>query len=94
MQVISEYRKAKGIMADVAAKGPTEGVWHNLFLEVDKVEFTAPGMLHSVAFTNSTVRFHAVAEVAAAILLVPNTISADAFHQYCSASYMHDSFNS
>lgn len=34
--VVSEYRKAKGIMADVAAEGPTEGVWHNLFLEVDK----------------------------------------------------------
>ena len=24
-------------MADVAVEGTTEGVWHNLFLEVDKV---------------------------------------------------------
>ncbi len=36
-QVVSEYRKARAIMADVAAEGATEGVWHNLFLEVDKV---------------------------------------------------------
>lgn len=38
MQVISEYRKARGIMADVADENATEGVWHNLFLEVDKVD--------------------------------------------------------
>ena len=37
MQVISEYRKARDIMAHVADEGATEGVWHNLFLEVDKV---------------------------------------------------------
>lgn len=37
MQVISEYRKARDVMAHVADEGATEGVWHNLFLEVDKV---------------------------------------------------------
>jgi len=37
LQVVSEYRKARAIMADVAVEGATEGVWHNLFLEVDKV---------------------------------------------------------
>ena len=36
--MISEYRKARGIMADVADENATEGVWHNLFLEVDKVD--------------------------------------------------------
>jgi hypothetical protein len=35
-QVISEYRKARALMADVAAQ-TKEGVWHNLFLEVEKV---------------------------------------------------------
>ena len=35
-QVISEYRKARALMADVAAQAK-EGVWHNLFLEVEKV---------------------------------------------------------
>ncbi len=35
--MVSEYRKARAIMADVAVEGATEGVWHNLFLEVDKV---------------------------------------------------------
>ncbi len=39
LQVVSEYRKARAIMADVAVEGATEGVWHNLFLEVDKVTF-------------------------------------------------------
>ncbi len=34
-QVISEYRKARALMADVAAQ-TKEGVWHNLFLEVEK----------------------------------------------------------
>ncbi len=37
LQVVSEYRKARTIMADVTVEGATEGVWHNLFLEVDKV---------------------------------------------------------
>ena len=36
VQVISEYRKARALMADVAAQ-TKEGVWHNLFLEVEKV---------------------------------------------------------
>ncbi|KAK9836321.1 hypothetical protein WJX81_005210 [Elliptochloris bilobata] len=35
-QVISEYHKARALMADVAAQAK-EGVWHNLFLEVVKV---------------------------------------------------------
>ena len=34
--MISEYRKARALMADVAAQ-TKEGVWHNLFLEVEKV---------------------------------------------------------
>lgn len=34
--MISEYRKARALMADVAAQAK-EGVWHNLFLEVEKV---------------------------------------------------------
>lgn len=36
-QVVSEYRKARAIMADFDADNAPEGVWHNLFQEVDKV---------------------------------------------------------
>jgi len=58
LQVVSEYRKARAIMADVAVEGATEGVWHNLFLEVDKVfshkhtsevHVALQQMLHAVA---------------------------------------------
>jgi hypothetical protein len=58
LQVVSEYRKARAIMADVAVDGATEGVWHNLFLEVDKVfshkhtsevHVALQQMLHAVA---------------------------------------------
>ena len=38
-QVVSEYRKARAVMADVAAENAPEGVWHNLFQEVDKVSW-------------------------------------------------------
>lgn len=51
VQVVSEYRKARAIMADLTPRGGTEGtaegesladgtsksIWHSIFLEVDKV---------------------------------------------------------
>ena len=56
VQVVSEYRKARAIMADVTAKDATEGtaqdqglaegttksVWHSIYLEVDKVSSQLP----------------------------------------------------
>ena len=46
MQVVSEYRKARAIMADVTSTGAAEdtaggpkGIWSSIFLEVDKVHF-------------------------------------------------------
>ena len=41
--MISEYRKARALMADVAAQAK-EGVWHNLFLEVEKVRAEGHGL--------------------------------------------------
>lgn len=51
VQVVSEYRKARAIMAELTPRGGTEGaaegesladgtsksIWHSIFLEVDKV---------------------------------------------------------
>lgn len=45
LQVVSEYRKARAIMADVNTDHAPEGVWHNLFQEVDKVEITCIGLV-------------------------------------------------
>ena len=54
IQVVSEYRKARAIMADVTARdasegtaeglaaGATKGIWHSIFLEVDKVSNQTP----------------------------------------------------
>lgn len=54
VQVVSEYRKARAIMADVTARdatesteegvadGATKGIWHSIFSEVDKVSSQLP----------------------------------------------------
>lgn len=53
LQVVSEYRKARAIMADVAANsgsedsmalanGANKGIWGSIFLEVDKVSSQLP----------------------------------------------------
>ena len=54
MQVVSEYRKARAIMADVTARdatessgegvaaGATKGIWHSIVFEVDKVSSHLP----------------------------------------------------
>ncbi|KAA6419700.1 MAG: hypothetical protein FRX49_10424, partial [Trebouxia sp. A1-2] len=55
--VVSEYRKARAIMADVAVEGATEGVWHNLFLEVDKgVDMMTAKLTNSLRAAGVTVR--------------------------------------
>ena len=37
LQVITEYRKARGLMSESAAS-PKGGVWQSLFQEVEKVQ--------------------------------------------------------
>ncbi|KAK9814628.1 hypothetical protein WJX72_008970 [[Myrmecia] bisecta] len=61
-QVISEYKKARALMADVASMSK-EGIWHNLFLEVEKGVEQMTGILTGILRNPHTVPADAVEAV-------------------------------